>query len=60
MNSISDKNTFKGYWLQFLLWWGGEAWVRVNDSDKVDNNLGPDRLEGPKALDPYHCRQITL
>ena len=25
----------------------------------VDNNLGPDRLAGPKALDPNHCRQQT-
>ena len=23
----------------------------------VDNNLGPDRLAGPKALDPNHARQ---
>ena len=26
----------------------------------VDNNLGPDRFEGPKALDPDCCRQKTL
>ena len=26
----------------------------------VDNNLGPDRLAGPKALVPNHCRQPTL
>ena len=26
----------------------------------VDNNLGPDRLEDPKALDPNYCRQPTL
>ncbi len=26
----------------------------------VDNNLGPDRLAGPKALDPNYCRQPTL
>ena len=26
----------------------------------VDNNLGPDHLEGPKALDPNFCRQPTL
>ena len=25
-----------------------------------DNNLGPDRLAGPKALDPNYCRQPTL
>ncbi len=23
-------------------------------------NLGPDRLAGPKALNPNHCRQPTL
>ena len=26
----------------------------------VDNNLGPDRLAGPKALDPNYCRQPTF
>ena len=26
----------------------------------VNNNLGPDRLEGPQALDPNHYRQLTL
>ena len=26
----------------------------------VDNNLGPDRLAGPKDLDPNCCRQPTL
>ena len=26
----------------------------------VNNNLGPDRLAGPKALDPNHCRQPIL
>ena len=26
----------------------------------VDNNLGPDCLAGPKALDPNYCRQPTL
>ena len=26
----------------------------------VDNNLGPGRLAGPKALDPNYCRQPTL
>ncbi len=27
---------------------------------KVDNNLGPDRLTDPKALDPIFFRQLTL
>ena len=26
----------------------------------VDNNLGPDRLAGPKALDPSYGRQPTI
>ena len=26
----------------------------------VGNNLGPDRLAVPKALDPNYCRQPTL
>ncbi len=26
----------------------------------VDNNLGPNRLAGPKVLDPNYCRQSTL
>ncbi len=26
----------------------------------LDNNLGPDRLAGPKALDPIYCRQPIL
>ncbi len=29
-------------------------------SGDVDNNLGPDRLAGPKALDPNYCRQPFL
>ena len=28
--------------------------------DNLDNNLGPDRLAGPKALDPNYFRQPTL
>ncbi len=26
--------------------------MRLIPQETVDNNLGPDRLEGPKALDP--------
>ncbi len=26
----------------------------------VDNNLGPDCIAGPKALDPNYCRQPNL
>ncbi len=34
--------------------------LRVIPQGTVDNNLGPDRLVGPKALDPNYCRQPTL
>ncbi len=34
--------------------------IRVIPQGTVDNNLGPDRLAGPKALDPNYCRQQTL
>ena len=34
--------------------------IRLIPLETVDNNLGPDRLTGPKALDPYYCRQTTL
>ena len=39
---------------------GRKIFKRVIPQGTVDNNLGPDRLAGPKALDPYHCRQPTL
>ena len=34
--------------------------IRVIPQETVDNNLGPDHLAGPKALDPKYCRQPTL
>ena len=34
--------------------------IRVTPQGTVDNNLGPDRLAGPKDLDPNYCRQPTL
>ncbi len=34
--------------------------IRVIPQGTVDNNLGPDRLAGPQALDPNYCRQSTL
>ena len=34
--------------------------IRVMPLKTVDNNLGPDRLAGTKALDPNYCRQPTL
>ncbi len=38
----------------------GGGVIRVIPQGTVDNNLGPDRLVGPKALDPNYCRQPTL
>ncbi len=37
-----------------------KANIRVIPQKMVDNNIGPDRLRGPKALDPKYCRQSTL
>ena len=34
--------------------------IRLIPQWMVDNNLKPDRLAGPKALDPNYCRQPTL
>ena len=34
--------------------------IRLIPEGTVDNNLGADRLAGPKALDPNYCRQPTL
>ena len=34
--------------------------IRLISPGTVGNNLGPDRLPGPNALDPNYCRQPTL
>ena len=34
--------------------------MRLIPLGTVNNNLGPDRLAGPKALDPNFCTQPTL
>ena len=34
--------------------------IKLIPQGTVDDNLGPDRLAGPKALDPNYCRQPTL
>ena len=31
--------------------------VRLIPQGTVDNNLGPDRFAGPKALDPYYRKK---
>ncbi len=36
------------------------AVIRFIPQGTVDNNLGPDRLSGPKALDPDHCKKHSL
>ena len=33
--------------------------IRLIPQGTVDNNLGPDRSAGPKALDPNYYRQPT-
>ncbi len=38
----------------------GEGIIRLIPQGRVDNNLRPDRLAGPKALDPNNIRQSTL
>ena len=35
-------------------------YIRVIPQGTVDNNQGPDRLVGPKDLDPNYSRQPTL
>ena len=37
-----------------------EGGIRLIPQGTIDNTLGPDRLEGAKALDPDDCRQPTL
>ena len=34
------------------------TYIRVIPQGTVDNNLGPERLAGPKALDPNHCNVL--
>ena len=34
--------------------------IRLIPQGTVDNNLGPDRSAGPKALEPNFYRQSTL
>ena len=35
-------------------------YIQVMPQGTIDNNIGPDHLAGPKALDPNYCRQPTL
>ena len=32
----------------------------INTQGTVDNSLGPDRLAGPKALNPNYSRKLSL
>ena len=42
-----------------LLYCQKRPYIRVIPQGTVDNNLRPDRLEGPKALDPNYFRLPT-
>ncbi len=56
LNSLSKLSNIilKTIYLSYLII------IRLIPQGTVDNNLGPDRLAGPKALDPNYCRQPTL
>ena len=56
-NSSPHSNTAKDSQSNFQSLW---CYIRVIPQETVDNNLGPDRLAGPKALDPIYRRQPTL
>ena len=51
--------TYMDYGL-FLVRLGIYYIIRLIPQGTVDNNLGPDRLAGQKALDPNYCRQPTF
>ncbi len=73
---IPHRVFFTYFYMHFLLFiastWGSNhagnsftpmglyTYIRVIPQGTVDNNLGPDRLAGPKAVDPNYCRQLTL
>ena len=54
MPTVMEKDNFIGL-INSLL-----HMIRVIPQGTVDNNLGPDRLAGPKALGPNYCKQPTL
>ncbi len=41
------------------IWYCSTTCLQVIPQGTVDNNLGPDRLTDPKALDPKYCRQLN-
>ncbi len=60
---LSDKHTYQTNFIYhlFLYLISIEEYIlRVIPQGTVDNILGPDRLAGPKALEPNRCRQPTL
>ncbi len=48
------------FFLKFCVFKILNLFTQVIPKGTVDNNLGPDRLAGPKALDPNYCRQEVL
>ena len=63
--SVSEDNImqvclFSGKDRLVFLTYYAKIYIRVIPQGTVDNNLGPDRLAGPKAIDPNYSRQPTL
>ena len=56
---MTRRNSLKGWLLDpgNFFFQGG---LRLIPQGTVDNNLGPDRLAGPKALYANYCRQPAL
>ncbi len=51
---LTAVNTCPGFRVSTL-----KTRIRLISQGTVDNNLGPDHLAGPKALDPNYCRQSS-
>ena len=58
--NISNMGRGKAILIEIKLFAGQRFKLRVIPQGTVDNSLGPDRLAGPKVLDPNYCRQPTL
>ncbi len=59
INIVFGQSNHSVVWflkMKFRLWF----YLRVIPQGTVDNNLRPDRLAGPKALDPNYSIQPTL
>ena len=62
LNSARKNNErLLSYVLRYLIpIYSHELIIRLILQGTVDNNLGPDSLLGPNALDPNYYRQLTL